>query len=103
MLHRYARRADGLAMRTLEGEAVVITLCDREVHFLNELGTAIWSYVDGRTRIDAIVDRVVGEFEVDRDRAASDVLEFLQELEAKGLIVRADAPTPRCEEEAMRR
>lgn len=92
LLDRYpCQRADAAA-RIVDGEAVVVTPHDSQVHELNEVATFVWSRCDGRASGQQLVDAVVEAFEVDRADAARDVAELLAALERKGLIDLSDTP-----------
>jgi hypothetical protein len=49
----------------------------------------VWELIDGRRSVDEIVEQIVGEFDVPRERAAEDVGVFVQELLGKGLVTPA--------------
>lgn len=68
-------QAERTASRNIDGRAVVISIDHNRVHALNAVGTRVWELCDGRT-LDAIVDSVVDEFEVERTRAVHDVQAF---------------------------
>ena len=53
---------------------------------LNDVGSHIWRLIEQPTTVDAIVGDVVRTFDVPRDRAERDVLEFLDRLADAGLI-----------------
>ena len=74
---------DRTACRVIGGQAVVITIDHNQVHVLNEVGTRVWELCDGRS-LDAIVDEIVAEFEVEPARAARDVRAFAERLVAVG-------------------
>lgn len=71
------------ACRVIDGKAVVITIDENQVHVLNGVGTRVWELADGRP-LDAIVDAIVEEFEVERGQAALDVCAFAERLIAVG-------------------
>jgi hypothetical protein len=71
------------ACRVIDGKAVVITIDENQVHVFNAVATRVWELADGRS-LDAIVDQVVAEFEVERERAARDVCHFAAQLVAVG-------------------
>ena len=71
------------ASRVLDGKAVVITIDHNQLHVLNAVGTRVWQLADGRS-IDAIVEQIIREFEVDRERAKADVLAFAEQIIAAG-------------------
>lgn len=61
---------------------------------LNPVGLKIWELLKTHHSLDEIVDDLAQEFPVPRSQLLSDVAEFLQALEAKHLVQRADQ-TPR--------
>lgn len=71
------------ACRVIGGKAVVITIDQNQVHVLNGVGTRVWELADGRP-LDAIVDAIVDEFEVERAQAMLDVCRFAERLVAVG-------------------
>lgn len=71
------------ACRVIDGKAVVITIDQNELHVLNSVGTRVWELADGRP-LDAIVEQIVREFEVEPARAAEDVRAFAEQLLAVG-------------------
>ena len=71
------------ASRVMDGKAIVITIDRNQLHVLNAVGTRVWQLTDGRS-INDIVDDIVREFAVDRDRALADVLAFAEQMLAVG-------------------
>jgi Coenzyme PQQ synthesis protein D (PqqD) len=53
---------------------------------LNDVGSHIWRLVDTPTTVHAIVEEIVRAFDVSRDQAEQDVVEFLDKLAEAGLI-----------------
>jgi hypothetical protein len=53
---------------------------------LSEVGRFIWDLVDGRRGPEEMVAAVVAAFDVDEARARADVVDFLAELVAQGLL-----------------
>lgn len=80
------------ASRIVEGQAVVIVIDAQTLHTLNSVGTVVWAETETAVAISEIIDRVVSEFEVSRDDAQRDVLEFAGELIDMGAltVVRED-------------
>lgn len=67
------------ASRVLEGRAVVVVIDEQVLHTLNDVGTYVWSRADGRS-LSAIIDELVEEFDVERERATADVVQFVEQL-----------------------
>ena len=78
-------RSAGTAWRVIEGEAMILSLDTKAFRGLNAAGSRVWELIDGRNSVDEIVEAVVREFDVTRERAAADVGVFVQQLLAKGL------------------
>jgi hypothetical protein len=74
------------ASRVVGGRAVVVVIDAQALHTLSEVGTYVWERADGRS-IQTVVDDVVEDFDVDRDRATTDVLAFVSTLADLGALV----------------
>ena len=83
-------RGARLAARKVGGEMVILSAEDSSLFVLNEVGTTIWEAADGRRSIEAIVDAVCFEYDVDPDTAQRDVEEFVQTLAAAGVLSTSD-------------
>ena len=57
------------------------------VYTLNAVGSLVWSCLADGTEMDGIVDRVVEEYEVDRDTALADVQELVAQLRVAGAVI----------------
>ncbi len=82
-------RSPKTAWRVIEGEAVILSLDTKAFRGLNAVGSRVWELIDGRRSVDAIVEVIVREFDVTRERAAGDVQAFVRELLDKGLVTSA--------------
>ena len=93
MLDEYVVKNDEkTAYRIIHGEAVVVNLKESTFHTFNPVATFIWEQADGRIKTEQIIEKICQEFEVDRDTAERDCLEFLGELISKGLVVLSQNP-----------
>ena len=93
MLDEYPNKNnEKTAYRTIDGEAVVVNLKDSTFHTLNPVATFIWEKADGRIKTKQLIEKMCQEFEVDKDTAEKDCLEFLGELISKGLVVLSRNP-----------
>ena len=93
MLDEYVNKNDEkTAYRVINGEAVVVNLKDSTFHTLNPVATFIWEQADGRINAKQMIEKICQEFEVDRDTAEKDCLDFLGELIRKGLVVLSRNP-----------
>ena len=90
-LDRVLRRRDDIVARHVAGEQLLIPVRGRladmqRIFALDPVAEHIWSRLDGATPLAAILGSVVDTFEVDEAQARRDVLEFVTELEAAGLV-----------------
>jgi hypothetical protein len=82
-------RNPATAWRTIEGEAVILSLDTKVFRGLNAVGSRVWELIDGRRSVDEIAALVAGEFQVAPEAAARDVRAFVETLLAKGLATAA--------------
>jgi PqqD family protein of HPr-rel-A system len=68
--------------------SVVADSAAGDAHALTPVGTAILERCDGTMTVGEIIDAIVEIFDCTPDQAERDVIAFLDELAAKGLIDR---------------
>jgi len=85
-LDQIVRRDEKTASRVLAGEAIVLTRNDSKVHSFNETGSRIWELLAEELKVREIATRIRDEFEVSEEQAQMDVIAFLEELAAKGMV-----------------
>ena len=76
-----------LAWREIEGEIVIISPENSQVHELNETAALIWKQADGKSDAEHIAARLAEEFDVAPETARADVTELLAQLEEKELLL----------------
>ncbi len=83
------RRSSRIASRVIDGQAVVIVIDEQTLHTLNEVGTFVWSALEGNDRsVGELIDATTTSFEVPHERAAEDVMSFVGELLKLGALER---------------
>lgn len=90
LLRSFSKEANCVT-RTIAGETIIVPIRGRvgdldSVFTLNEVGTTIWQLIDGRTSVKQIVETVHETYQVGRQEAERDTIEFLKSLEEVGLI-----------------
>ena len=82
------RPADDVVGRRVGDSAVLIRLATNQIYELNATGARVWEYV-GNCGADTtpLLDRLVSEFEVDRDQADREIASLVMMLRAEGLLV----------------
>jgi hypothetical protein len=97
----YLVRSPFLAWRIIEGEAVIISPQERELHSLNEVATDIWRMADGSRTLRQMAQELSQTYEIAPEEALPDVMAFAQEMVEKGIAFLFDRPTSEDEIEEM--
>ncbi len=84
--NRYPKRSEETASRVIDDEAVIVMPKEGTVKILNDTGAAIWELSDGAHSIEDIAKSLSGRFYIAEAEACRDILEFLEELKAEGMI-----------------
>ncbi|PKN61457.1 MAG: PqqD family protein [Deltaproteobacteria bacterium HGW-Deltaproteobacteria-15] len=70
----------------LQGEAVILNLKSEAYHGLNGVGSRIWSLIQVPRTIDEIIGLLLEEYDVEMEPCRRELIGFLRELKAAGLI-----------------
>lgn len=87
--------APGVRETASEDGAVLLDIQQGICFSLNPIGLKIWELLKTHHSVDEIADELAQSFPVSRSQLLSDVVEFLQSLEAKRLIHRPDQAVTR--------
>ncbi|WP_287152544.1 PqqD family protein [Candidatus Solincola tengchongensis] len=79
------RRVKGIAWRMIEDEAVLVNVRSDEVLHLNPTASYLWSRLDGERSLEEIAEAMTLEFEVEKEEALRDVMDFASRLLEKGV------------------
>jgi hypothetical protein len=77
---------DGLTVKRIGTETIILTESGEELHTLDETGTFVWSGINGKRTVGQILDILCAEYDVIRERAQKDVLVFIEALAEKKII-----------------
>jgi hypothetical protein len=85
------RRKETIAERQIAGDAFLVPVCGRpedlqKIFVLNPVADFIWSRLDGEHDLEELLEAVVGQFEVERDQARLDMVEFVEKLLEQNLL-----------------
>ena len=72
---------------TLGSEAVVLELQASKYFGINDVGTAVWNFLQQPREVSDVIKHIVNNYEVSADQAEVEILGFLQNLEDNGLVV----------------
>jgi len=79
-------RADALDWRTVEGEIVALDVRTSTYLAVNRSGARLWPMIVQGTDREALVDRLVSDYDVNAAQATADVGAFLDLLGERGLL-----------------
>jgi hypothetical protein len=79
----YLTKNSKSAYRIIDGEAVIVDVTTSMLYSLNSLATLIWEMSDGKTTMKDIVNRIEEEYNVERNVAENDCLEFVDDFEIR--------------------
>ena len=89
--------SDKVLYQVLDGEAVLLDLGSGTYFGLNDVGTAVWSFLKPEegdaspVRLAKILDQIVTHYDVEETQARQDLNELLDELLAKGLVLKVES------------
>ena len=84
-MNRY-QYADRTAFQILDGLAVVVATRKRMVHRLDEVSTDLWKFLEPGRTVEELADYLVSEYDVERETAQTDMMEFVEKLHKEGLL-----------------
>jgi hypothetical protein len=78
--------SDQQVFTTLGSEAVILGMRDGVYYGLDAVGARAWALLATPRRVSELVDTIVEEFDVERERCTADVLALLEDLLARNLV-----------------
>jgi Coenzyme PQQ synthesis protein D (PqqD) len=82
-----SRRSNAVAREVGDGVTAILDLDDGVYYKIDAVGTAVWTLLDPRPlTIEQITHAIVAEREVETEACRRDVLAFVDELAAAGLV-----------------
>jgi len=70
----------------LAGEAAILNIKNGVYYGLDPVGARIWQLIQQPRSVDEVRETLVGEYEVEPERCAQDLVALLEQLLAEGLI-----------------
>ena len=81
-----ATRSSEVLFQELDGEGVLLNLESERYFGLDTVGTRVWELLGDDGRLRAVYEALTAEFEVDAAQLATDLIEFVTQLAAAGLV-----------------
>jgi Coenzyme PQQ synthesis protein D (PqqD) len=90
-------RTKDIVSRRIAGELFLVPVAGdlanmQRMFALTSVAEFIWERLDGRRSVGFIIEEVASRFDVERERAESDMREFVDELAAAGLVRETGSP-----------
>ena len=81
------KMAKEISTRKIDNEIFIFNRKMSTIHTLNKIGSFIWDLLEQNIPADDIPAHIAGRFEVEKETAQSDLIEFLDELKENHLII----------------
>ena len=78
---------DHVLFQHLDGEAVLLDVRSGGYFGLNGVGTFVWQKFASGSGLDAIIEALQADYEVDKARSNADIQVFLLALQSQGLVI----------------
>jgi hypothetical protein len=78
--------SEDVLFQELQGDAVLLDLKTGVYFGLDRVGTRMWHLMGETGTLSGVVDTILEEFDVTRDRCSADVLSLVGRLEEQGLL-----------------
>ncbi|MHB1312596.1 MAG: PqqD family protein [Gemmatimonadaceae bacterium] len=78
----------------LSGEVVILGMKEGAYFSVSAVAARVWALLQTPRRLCDIVTTLMSEYDVSAGQCATEVLEFAEDLAARGLVVRHAAPHP---------
>jgi hypothetical protein len=73
--------------RELEGEGVLLDLETERYFTLDDVGARMWHLLQEHEEVEAVVERLLDEYDVDETTLRRDLAELITKLSKAGLVV----------------
>ena len=73
------------------GESVILNLKSEHYFGLDEVGTAMWAAITGSDSIQIAYEKLLSEYDVDREQLKQDLTDLIEKLVDHGLVEISDA------------
>lgn len=77
---------DGVMVRQVEGESVLLNLNSESYFGLDDVGTRMWTALMDSGSIEAAFETLLAEYDVEPEQLRTDLCSFIDKLSVAGLI-----------------
>lgn len=86
-LGHYVAKGLNVSCANIAGTVFIYLEDKKEIISLDEVGSFVWSLINGRNSIFCIINCCAMEYDVRNSEVKSDIIEFLQELNNCGIVI----------------
>jgi len=76
----------------LGNEAAILNLRNSVYYGMDPVGTSVWNWLQQPRSVEELRNRILDEYEVDRERCEKDLFALLEKMRAEGLIQISTVP-----------
>ena len=80
------KRAEIIVSSELTDETVMMNVEKGSYYGLDDIETKLWQIVETPTSVSALCDSLLSNYDISREQGEADVLTFVNELHAEGII-----------------
>jgi len=80
------RRRDGISVREVDGELLILDTATNKVHQLNETASFVWRNIENAVSAEALAGLLAERYAAQPDRLVDDVSEIVRRLVVLGLV-----------------
>ena len=88
------RLSDQVFFQEIDGEGIAMDVASGEYFKMNSTGVRIWNLIDGASTPPRIVASLAETFAVEPAFIHQEVIDFLQVLQEKGMVISLSGGTP---------
>ncbi len=85
MMMNYIPVHNALKVRK-NGEFLIASNRNCEIYYLNEIAGEMWNIIDGHKTVEDVCNKIFSEYNVERGKLESDVVNFIRDMQWKKLI-----------------
>ncbi len=89
-LHSLVLKNTSIISSKMDDEVVMMSIDKGNYYGLNPVAAEIWEMLTGPMTVQAIIDRLLEEFDVEPDQCHTEVVAYLTKLVNEGLITISD-------------
>lgn len=81
------KRNPELVSSDVDGEKVMMSIESGEYFGLDPVGSRIWEFIENPIHVNILIEKLLDEFDVEKELCEADTLDFLNQLLEKNLII----------------